>query len=59
MSLPLWGLIIGAIVSVILGLLWTSGGSGIALLIPIFFVILCPIGALLGWAAQQIIQQDR
>jgi high-affinity Fe2+/Pb2+ permease len=45
----LWGSIGGAVVSVLIGVLWTGGGAGIALLIPFFALVLCPIGAVLGW----------
>lgn len=50
----LWGVVVGAVVSVLVGVLWTSGGAGIALLIPFFALILCPLGALIGWGITRL-----
>jgi hypothetical protein len=52
-------LIAGAIVSVLIGTLWTGGGAGVALLIPLFAVVLCPLGVLLGWIAESITRRRR
>jgi len=46
--------IIGAVVSVLIGVLWTSGGAGIVLLVPVFAIVLCPLGALVGWAIDRL-----
>ena len=59
MSLSLWGLIFGAIVSVLIGVLWSSGGAGVALLIPVFTLVLCPLGALVGWSIDRIRRHGR
>lgn len=53
MPLSLWGIVAGAIVSVVIGLL-LSGGAGVALLILPLAIVACSIGALIGWVASRV-----
>lgn len=50
----MWGVIVGAVLSVLIGVLWTGGGAGIALLIPFFALVFCPLGALIGWSIARL-----
>ncbi|MEX2228923.1 MAG: hypothetical protein WEB13_04715 [Dehalococcoidia bacterium] len=47
-TLTQWGFVTGVVASVLLGLTWTGGGAGIVLFIPIFALVLGPIGWLIG-----------
>lgn len=40
MPLTLWGMVIGVVLSVVIGVLWTAGGAGIALLVPVLALAL-------------------
>lgn len=48
MSLATWGLVLGALLAVAIPLVWTTGAGGGALLIPVYALILCPVGWLCG-----------
>ena len=48
MPLPVWGLICGAVISVLVALVWPTWANAFAVLL--YAAILCPLGALVGWA---------
>ena len=50
------GLIIGVLAAVAFGVIFTTGGAGAALLVPIYALVLGLIGALIGWIVGRLLK---
>ena len=53
------GAVVGVILAVALGLGLTQGGAGVALLVPVFAIVLGLLGAALGWCVGRIVRMTR
>ena len=53
------GAITGVFVAVILAVIFVEGGASGALLVPLFALLLTPVGALLGWALGRAVRALR
>jgi hypothetical protein len=54
MSIAMWGLVAGVLISVAIPLIWTSGGAGGALLVPLYALLLAPAGWLIGHFVEKL-----
>ena len=59
MPLGMMGALAGLFISVIIPLVWTTGGAGAALLVPLYALVLMPSGWAIGKLAERLFRDKK